>query len=141
MSNVHRRMVGIIGMAAAGLLAPPLIALLASPLASADTTDLVVLPDPITTFGPYTFDGYTDTFSLNTSTDAFDNYLTGAFAGSNFDLDIYSPATGDYNVLLTDPGLFQFGVDDTAGVLSYTDSFIPADFVNPDIGLIAIGGL
>jgi hypothetical protein len=141
MSNNRRRMVGIIGMAAAGLLTPPLIALLASPLASADTTDVVVLPDPVTSYGPYTFDGYTDTFSLNTSTDAFDNYLTGAFDGSNFDLDFYSPATGDYDVLLTDPGLFQFGVDDTAGVFSYTDSFIPADFVDPDIGLSAIGGL
>jgi len=35
----------------------------------------------------------------------------------------------------------QLVVDDTAGVFSYTDSFIPADFVNTDIGLTAIGGL
>ncbi|MGO9283945.1 MAG: hypothetical protein ACLP75_13400 [Mycobacterium sp.] len=67
--------------------------------------------------------------------------IAGTFGGSNFDLDVYSPATGDYDVLLTDPGVLQLGVDDTAGVFSYTDSFIPADFVNTDIGLTAIGGL
>jgi hypothetical protein len=133
-------MVGIAGMAAGAMLVSPVIALLASPLASADTTDVTVTNPDVTTYGPYTFDGYTDTFSINTSTDAFDNYLTGAFDGSNFDLDLYSPATGDYDVLLTDPGLFQLGVDDTAGVLTYTDSFTPADFINPDIGLTDIGG-
>lgn len=136
MSNNHRRMVGTVGIAAAGLLAPPLIALLASPVASADPADAAtIIPDPISTFGPYTFDGFTDTFSLNTTTDAFDNYLTGALSGFNFDLDIYSPAANTYDVLLTDPGLFQFGVDDIGGVLSFTDSFVPADFVTPDIGL------
>ena len=141
MSDNHRRMVGIIGMAAAGLLAPPLIALLASPAASADTSDAAVVTD-ITTYGPYTFDGFTDTLSVNPSTDLFDNYLTGALGAINLDLDIYSPATGDYDVLLTDPGLFQFGVDDTGGVFSFPiESFVPADFVDPDIGLSAIGGL
>lgn len=136
MSNNHRRTVGTIGMAAAGLLAPPLIALLASPVASADPSGAnVVIPDPISTYGPYTFDGYTETFSLNATTGDFDNYLTGALGGFNLDLDIYSPAANTYDVLLTDPGLFQFGVDDVGGVLSYTDSFVPADFVTPDIGL------
>jgi len=142
MSNNHRRMVGTVGMAAAGLLASPLIALLASPAASADPADPAIVVTDITTYGPYTIDGFTDTLSVNPTTDLFDNYLTGAFDGFNLDLDVYSPATGDYDVLLTDPGLFQFGVDDTAGVFSFPiESFTPADFVDPDIGLSAIGGL
>ena len=143
MSNNQRRMVGIVSMAVGGLLAGPLISLLASPLANADPSDAAVVigPGEITTYGPYTLDGFTDTFSLNTTTDLFDNYLTGAFDGSNFDLDIYSPAANTYDVLLTDPGVLQVGVDDVGGVFSYTDSFVPADFVDPDIGLSAIGGL
>jgi hypothetical protein len=49
MSNRHRRMGGIVGMAV-GALAAPLISLLVSPLASAD-------PD-VTNLGPYDIDGY-----------------------------------------------------------------------------------
>jgi hypothetical protein len=39
----HRRMVGIVGFAAGALLAAPLTSLLASPVASADDTDVVSL--------------------------------------------------------------------------------------------------
>ena len=65
MSNHSRRMGRIIGIAAGALLAPPLIALLGMPIASAD-------PD-VTTLGPYDIDGYGETFGYNDTTFAVDN--------------------------------------------------------------------
>lgn len=137
MSNNHRRMGGIVGTAVGALLAPPLICLLASPLASADPGD-----SDIVTLGPYTVDGYTDTLSINDTTFALDNYLTGSVGSSAFDLDAYSGAPGSdtYEVLLTDPSLFQLGFDDADGTITPIFSFTPADFINPDIGLVDLGG-
>jgi hypothetical protein len=123
MINNHRRISGMVGLALGVLLAPPLIALLASPLASADPTDAAVgTAGQIITFGPYPFDGYTDTLSINDATFALDNYLTG----SGFDLDLYSaPGSDSYEVLLTDPGVVQLGVDDVGGTFSFIDNFPP----------------
>jgi hypothetical protein len=110
------------------LLAYPVIALLAGPVASAD--DLV-------TIGPYTTDGYTDTFTYDTDTSAFDNILTGSYDSYPYDLDIYSgtPGSDTSELLFTVPSLFQLGVDDVAGTLTPLYSFDPADFISPDVGL------
>lgn len=133
MSTNHRRMVGIAGMAVGAMLAPPLIALLASPVANADPSDA-------SSVGSGDVTSYTlgdDTFSINTSTDGFDNY----FAAPTYDLDFFSggsPETTGF--LLTDPGVFQLGYDVVGGTVVPIDDFTPADFINPDIGLIEIGG-
>ena len=84
--------------------------------------------------------GGEDTLSVNTDTFALDNFLTGTYALSPFDLDIYSGAPGSdtSELLFTVPSLFQFGVDDVAGTLTPLYSFDPADFISPDIGLGSI---
>jgi hypothetical protein len=130
MSSSQRRTVGI---ALGTLLAYPVIALLAGPVASAD--DLV-------TIGPYTTDGYTDTFTYDTDTSAFDNLVTGSYDSYPYDLDIYSgaPGSGDSEVLFTIPLLFQGGFDDVDGTITPISSFDAADFVSPDIGLVDLGG-
>jgi hypothetical protein len=88
---------------------------------------------------PLTFDGYTDTVSLDAG-GAFDNYLVGP---SGFDLDIFSagPGSGTSEVLFTVPSLFQVGYDDVAGVITPIDSFAPIEAINPDIGLIDLAAL
>jgi hypothetical protein len=136
MSGNHRRMGGAVGMAIGALLAPPLISLLASPLASADTTDDLV------TIGPYTIDGYTDTFTYDSDTSAFDNYLIGSYDSYPYELDVYSGAPGSdtSEVLFTVPLLFQGGFDDVDGTITPVYSFDAADFVSPDIGLVDLGG-
>ena len=139
MINNHRRISGMAGLALGALLAPPLISLLASPLASADPTDAAVgAAGQVITLGPYPFDGYTDMLGFNDSTFAFDNYLTGTFDGSAFDLDTYFGPTGSdsFDVLLTDPGVFQLGVDDVGGSISYVDNFLGIDFIPTDPGQI-----
>ena len=137
MSNNHRRMVGVVGMAAGALLAPPLIALLASPLASADPTDAVVTGGDIITFGPYTVDGITDTLSVNDSTFGLDNYTV---TSTPIDLDLFYGGDPSYGLIVTDPGVFQIGFDDIGGTTHLIDSFNPADFVSSDLGLSEIGG-
>ena len=125
MSDNHHRM----GLVLGALLAPPLISLLASPLASADTPD-VTSGDILS----YTFGG--DTLSLNDTTFAIDNFFTA----SGLDLDVfYGPGT-NYGLLLTDPGVAQLGIEDIGGTISYIDNFLPADFIDPDFGLADIGG-
>jgi hypothetical protein len=132
MSNRHRNIVRIVGIAAGALLAPPLISLLSSPLASAD-------PD-VTTLGPYDIDGYEDTLAYNT-TYAVDNYLTGTFDGTGFDLDTYFGPSGSdsFEVVLTDPGVLQLGIDDVDGSISYVDNFLGIDFIPTDPGLALLG--
>jgi len=131
MSNRHRRTMGMVGLAAGALLSAPLISLLASPPASAD-------PD-ITTLGPYDIDGYDETLSYTTSPLAFDSYVIGP----GYDLDAYFGPSGSdsFEVVLTDPGFFQLGVDDVDGSISYIDNFLGIDFVSPDIGLVDLAGL
>jgi hypothetical protein len=133
MNNNHRRLTGIAGIGFGVLLAPMLISLLTSPLAGAD--------GEVITFGPYPYDGYTDMFSINDSTYAFDNYLTGTLDGSAFDLDTYFGPTGSdsFEVLLTDPGVFQVGADDVGGSISYVDNFLGIDFIPTDPGLALLG--
>lgn len=116
------------GIAFGALLSTPVIALLAAPVASADD---------LTTLGPYTLDGYTDTFTYS-SAYGFDNYLSGAYA----DLDVYSagPGSGDSEVLLTIPLLGQFGYEDVDGTITPIHTFDSADFVAADIGLADLGG-
>ncbi|MGA9492645.1 MAG: hypothetical protein WBV80_20665 [Mycobacterium sp.] len=121
------------GLAMGALLASPLISLLASPVASADD---------LSTIGPYTVDGYTDTFTYDTSTSGFDNFLTGSFDSYPFDVDIYSggPGSGDSEVLFTIPLLFQGGFEDVNGTITPISSVDAANFVSPDVGLADLGG-
>ena len=124
-----------------------------TPISSFDAADFVssdiglvdlggaVAPgEGVVTIGPFTLDGDTDTLSVNTDTFALDNFLTGTYASSPFDLDIYSGAPGSdtSELLFTVPSLFQFGVDDVDGTLTPLYSFDPADFISPDIGLGSI---
>ncbi|WP_293004300.1 hypothetical protein [Mycobacterium sp.] len=97
----------------------------------------------VESFGPLTIDGYTDLFSLNTDTLAFDNFLEGATNGLPFSVDFFSGAPGpdSSEFLLTIPSLLQVGLSDAAGVLTPIFSIDYADFVNADIGLTAIGGI
>jgi hypothetical protein len=128
MSRNYRRMGATVGMAVGALLAPPLLALSAGPVANADPSDVV-------TYGPFSFDGYTDTFSINTTTDAVDN-LT---AYQTYDIDLYyGPGTDNYGIIVTEPGVFQLGVDDIGGSVGLVDSFTPPFDVDP--GLADIGG-
>ena len=133
MRNSQRRTAGIVGTALGALLAAPVMALLTTPVASAD--DLV-------TVGPYTADGYTDTLTYDTDTSGFDNFLTGSYDSYPFDLDIYSsaPGSGDSEVLFTIPLLFQGGFEDVDGTITPISSFDAADFVSADIGLVDLGG-
>jgi hypothetical protein len=87
--------------------------------------------------------GSNDIFSINTSTLAIDNYLTGIYDAVPFDFDVYSgaPDTATYEAVFTIPSLFQVGFEDVAGALTPLFSFNPADFVAPDIGLDLIGGI
>jgi hypothetical protein len=91
----------------------------------------------VVTLGPFPIDGYTETLAYNSSTLALDNYLTGTFQGSAFDLDTFVGADGSnsFEVLLTDPGVFQVGVDDVDGSISYIDHFLGIDFIGTDPGL------
>jgi hypothetical protein len=80
-------MVGIIGFAAGALLAAPLTSLLASRVASADDTDVVSLR-------PVHDRRVRGNVQLYDVTLAADNYLTGSYDGSNFDLDTYFGPSG-----------------------------------------------
>jgi hypothetical protein len=133
MRKNRRRIGGLVGIAAGALLAPPLIALLGSPVASAD-------PDVIS-LGPYPIAGYEETFAFNDTTSAVDNYFIGSYDGINFDLDTYfgPSGSGSSEVVLTDPGLFQLGVDDVGGSISYIDNFLGIDFIPTDPGLALLG--
>jgi hypothetical protein len=128
MSDNHRRM----GLALGALLVPPLLSLLAGPLANAD--------GDVTTYGPYTFDGASDTLNVNYIAFGLDNVLTS----DGLDLDTYySALTNDYGVFLTDPGVFQVGIDDVGGTIGYIDSFTPPFDVDPglaDISSVAVLG-
>jgi hypothetical protein len=94
----------------------------------------------IVTF-PLTFDGYTDTVSVDAA-GAFDNYLVGSLGPTTFDLDIFSGGlgSGTSEVLFTVPSLFQVGYDEVAGVITPIDSFA-VEAINPDIGLIDLAAL
>jgi hypothetical protein len=136
MSLGERRVSGIAGIAAGAMLASAAVALLTGPLARADT------PGDLVTIGPYTADGYTDTFTYDTDTSAFDNYLTGSYDSYPYDLDFYSagPGSDTYEALFTIPLLFQGGFEDVDGTITPLHSFDAADFVSPDIGLVDLGG-
>jgi hypothetical protein len=134
MRNGQQRTAGVVGTALSALLASPVIALLVTPIASADD---------LTTIGPYAFDGYSDTFTYDTDTSAFDNFLTGSFDSYPIDLDFYSGATGsgDSEVLLTIPLLFQGGYQDIDGTITPITQVDAADFVSPDVGLLDLSGV
>ena len=140
MSNSQRRTIRIVGIAAGALLSAPLISLLTSPPASADTD---VTTPVITTLGPYPIDGYDETLSYTTSPLALDNYLTATYDSTAFDLDTYfgPSGSGSFEVLLTDPGILQLGVDDVDGSVSYIDNIAGIDFVPTDPGFDLLGGL
>jgi hypothetical protein len=132
----HRRMTGAIGIVSGALLASAVVALVASPLASADATDDLV------TVGPYTIDGYTGTLTYDTDTSAFDGYIVGSYDSYPYDLDVYAGPSGSdtSEVLFTIPLLFQGGFQDVDGTITPLYSFDAADFVSPDIGLVDLGG-
>jgi hypothetical protein len=79
--------------------------------------------------------------AFNDSTLAFDNYLTGTVDGSVFNLDTYfgAPGSGSFEVLLTDPGVFQLGVDDVDGSVRLIDNFLGIDFIPTDPGVALLG--
>jgi hypothetical protein len=133
MRKRQRRTAVIGGTALGALLASPVIALLATPVASADD---------LTTIGPYTLDGYTDTFTYDTDTSAFDNFLTGSVDSYPIDLDVYSgaPGSGDSEVLFTIPLLYQGGYEDVDGTITTISTVDAADFFSPDVGLVDLGG-
>jgi len=139
MDKNHRGLGGTALMAFCALFAPPLISLMISPLASADPTPGAV--DQIVTLGPTSIDGFTDTFAFNDSTFAFDNYLVGTVDGSVFNLDTFSgaPGSNSFEVLLTDPGVFQLGAVDVDGSVRLIDNFLSADFLPTDPGLALLG--
>ncbi len=128
-------------MACCALFAPALISVITGPLASADPAADVAAAGQIVTLGPIPFDGFTDTLAFDDSTFAFDNYLTGTVDGSVFNLDtFFGPAgSGSFEVLLTDPGVFQLGVFDVDGSVRLIDNFIGADFIPADPGLALLG--
>ena len=137
MSRNHRRMGG---MAIGALLGPPLISLLASPLASADpTTDAAGGGGDITTYhlGP------DDTLSINTTTHGFNNYFDGSHL--NVDISNDGPGSGTLGVpnyldIVTDPNHFQLVKGAEDGALIHDFDTHPGTFINPDQGLIDIGG-
>ena len=138
----HLRVTGFVGMACGVLLASPLISPSASPLASADPAADAAAAGQITTLGPYSFDGFSDTLAFNDSTFAFDNYLTATADGSVFNLDTFigAPGSNSFEVLLTDPGVFQVGVVDVDGSVRLIDNFVGSDFLPSDPGLAELGG-
>jgi hypothetical protein len=127
----HRLAAAAVG----ALIASPALALLTGPVAGADPGDL-------TSIGPVAIDGYTESLTYNTVTGAFDNYLAAPVGGYPYDLDVYFDPSGSGNgeVLLTVPFLFQGGFEDVDGAITPISSVNPADFVNSDIGLIDLGG-
>jgi hypothetical protein len=139
----HLRTRGVVGMAFGALLASPLISLIAGPVATADPAADAAAAGQIVTLGPFPFDGFADTLAFNDSTFAFDNYLTGTVDGSVFNLDVFfgAPGSNSYEVLLTDPGLFQLGVVDVDGSVRFIDNFIGSDFLPTDPGLAELGGV
>jgi hypothetical protein len=126
----HRLAAAAVG----ALIASPALAL-TGPVAGADPGDL-------TSIGPVAIDGYTESLTYNTVTGAFDNYLAAPVGGYPYDLDVYFDPSGSGNgeVLLTVPFLFQGGFEDVDGAITPISSVNPADFVNSDIGLIDLGG-
>jgi hypothetical protein len=129
--SYHRLAAAAVG----ALIASPAFALLTGPVAGADPGDL-------TSIGPVAIDGYTESLTYNTVTGAFDNYLAAPVGGYPYDLDVYFDPSGSGNgeVLLTVPFLFQGGFEDVDGAITPISSVNPADFVNSDIGLIDLGG-
>jgi hypothetical protein len=129
-------MAGVVGIAVGALLVSSLAALVASPVACADTGDDLV------TLGPYTIDGFTDTVTWSSTSLAFDNYTTGSFDGYPVDLDVYQgpPGSDSADYVFTIPLLFQSGFDDVDGTTTPFYSFDPFDFVSPDTGLVELGG-
>jgi hypothetical protein len=129
--SYHRAAAAVVG----AVIAPPALALLAASAATADAGDL-------SSIGPVAIDGYTESLTYNTVTGAFDNYLAAPVSGYPYDLDIYFDPSGSGNgeVLLTIPFLFQGGFTDVDGAITPFSSVNPADFVNSDIGLIDLGG-
>lgn len=123
----------IAAVAVGALVASPALALWAAADASADD---------LASIGPITIDGYTESITYNTTSGAFDNYLAAPVGGYPADLDLYYDPAGSGNgeVLLTIPFLFQGGFNDVDGTITPFSSTNPTDFVNPDIGLITLGG-
>jgi hypothetical protein len=131
MGHSYRR---IAAVAVGTLIASPALALLTGSVARADSD--------LSSIGPIAIDGYTESLTYNTATGAFDNYLAAPVGGYPSDLDIYFDPAGSGNgeVLLTIPFLFQGGFTDVDGTITPISSVAPADFVNSDVGLIDLGG-
>jgi hypothetical protein len=137
MAKNHRRGGVIAGMAVGAVLAAPLIALLASPLASADPADPAASIGGDVTTTPYSFLGITDDVSNNADTGGFDNLLTIG----NTDLDIFSNGSDTYGFLFTDGDVFQEGFEVVDGTPTFIDVLNPALPVDFDPGFADIGGI
>jgi hypothetical protein len=133
MARNHRR-VGV--MAAGALLAAPLIALLASPLASADPADPAVVVGGDVTTTTTTLFGFTEAFSSNSDTGGADSLLS---LGSD-DLDIFDNPPDTYGFLFTDGNVAQFGIEVVDGDLQFIDNVPPTTFLFDDPGFDFIGG-
>jgi hypothetical protein len=132
MGRSYRR---IAAVAVGALIASPALALLTGSVANADPGDLVSI-------GPVAIDGYTEYLAYDTVTGAFDNFLKAPVDGYPYDLDIYFDPSGSGNaeVLLTIPLLFQGGFEDVDGTITPISSVDPADFAYADAGLLDLGG-
>jgi hypothetical protein len=142
---IHRKIRGLqmrrsyrhaAGLAVGALLAVPVLAVLAGPVASADPGDDLV------TLGPYAIGSYNDTLTYDSSNLAFDNFTTGSLGSTPFDLDVYQGPSGSDSAeyVFTIPLLFQGGIDDVDGTSTPFYSFNPFDFITPDAGLVNLGG-
>jgi len=121
-------------LAVGALIASPALTLLGGSVARADD---------LSSIGPIAIGGYTEALTYDTATGGFDNYLVGSYDGYPYDVDVYFDPSGAGNseVLITIPFLFQGGFQYVDGSVTPIPSvFNPADFVNPDIGLIDLGG-
>jgi hypothetical protein len=116
------------------LIVSPALALLTGSPAHAD--------GDLASIGPIEIGGYAETLNYDTVSGAFDNYLVGNFDGYPYDIDAYFDPSGSGNAefLLTIPLLYQGGFTDVDGTITPISSVNAADFVNPDIGLVDLGG-
>lgn len=131
MGRINLRTIAVAG----ALTAAPALAVLTRSVAHADPSDLAHV-------GPIVVDGYTEAFTYNTSTYAFDNLLTGSSNLVPFEFDAFygAPGSGDSGVLFTIPLLYQGGFEDIDGTFTPISTFTAADFLNPDTGLLDLGG-
>lgn len=116
------------------LIASPVLALLTGSVANADD---------LSSIGPIAIDGYTETFTYDTTTGGFDNFLTGSSNLVPFDLDAFygTPGSGDFGLLFTIPLVYQGGFEDIDGTITPISVVGPTGQLGADPGLVDLGGI